>query len=148
MTASQEKYGPQEWDAFFDFLAEDAIESTPEEARANLKSHRIDVASAVSRVKRALESAQARASLSEAAARRQAITSRLIDRVRDAAMRPCVDAKIQLESILAQFQGDMVPQAYFNRLKEASTQADIQSLADDIEALDLFCDYEDVDDAS
>lgn len=132
-----EKFHPQDWDALFDALAEETTSLTPEEIRTNLKAHQIDVSPAVGRVTKAIEAARARASLQAASARRQTIAVRF-EQLRQAAVRPLEEAKRRISEVLDQYRRDAVPQAYFNRLQEATTEEDIRSLVEDLEGLNLL----------
>ncbi len=132
-----EKFRPQDWDALFDALAEETTGLNPDEIRANLKAHQIDVSPAVGRVSKAIESARAMALLRAASVRRQTMAARL-DQLRQATARPLEEAKRRITEVLAQYRRDAVPQAYFNRLQQASTEEDIRSLVEDLEAIDLL----------
>ncbi len=132
-----ENFRPQDWDALFDALADETTNLTPEEIRANLKAHQIDVSPAVGRVTKAIEAARARASLEAASARRQTFAARF-EQLRQSAVRPLEGAKRQISEILDQCRRDAVPQAYFNRLQEATTEEDIRSLVEDLEGLSLL----------
>lgn len=124
-------------DALFDALAEETTGLTPEEIRANLKAHQIDVSPAVNRINKAIEAARARASLQAASARRQTIAARF-EQLRQAAVRPLEEAKRRISDVLDQYRRDAVPQAYFNRLQDATTEEDIRSLVEDLEGLNLL----------
>ncbi|MGD9691398.1 MAG: hypothetical protein AB7G17_00990 [Phycisphaerales bacterium] len=133
------KFRPEDWDALFDALAQETAGLTPEEIRANLKAHQIDVSQTVNKVTKLIEAARARAALQAASARRQTITARF-EQIRQAAARPFEDAKRRISEVLDQYGRGTIPQAYFNRLQEANTEEDMRSLIEDLEGLDLLDD--------
>lgn len=134
---SPERFQQQDWDALFDALAEETTGLTAEEIRANLKAHRIDVSPAVERVKRAISTNRARAALDAASSERQQIAARF-RQLRKAVTHPLEEAKRRVAEVLDQFQRNAVPQTYFNRLREATTDEDIRSLVEDLEGLELL----------
>ena len=125
-----------EWDALFDFLAEESVNMSEEEIRADLRSHRIDITAAVNRVKRAITAAQARQALQDAPERRR----RLLARLRNIAAQPLEDARDHLREILDTLGASAVQEVYFNRLEAAATDDDIRSLIEDLNALQIFDD--------
>ena len=122
------------WDAFFDFIAEEAVEMNEDDIRAELRSHRINVEPAVDRIKHAVQAAQARQAMDKAPAQR----TRLLRRLRELTVQPLEDARRDLRGFLQTLGTEKVHQLYYNRLDSAASDDDIQSLVEDLAALELF----------
>ncbi len=124
------------WDALFDFLAEEVVAMNEDEIRAELRSHRINVEPTVDRIKHALQAAQAREAMHKAPAQRK----RLLEKLRELTVQPVEDARRNLRAFLHTLGPEPIQQVYFNRLESAATDEDIQSLVEDLAALDLLDD--------
>ena len=127
------------WDAFFDFLAEESGKMSNDEIRAELRSHRINVEPTVDRIKLALQAVQAREALHKAPAKR----TRLLGRLRELAVQPLEDARRDLRALLQKLGPEPIEQVYFNRLESAATDEDLQTLVEDLAAIELLDDEAD-----
>jgi len=133
MSDQLRRYGNEVWDRFFDFIAPCNESLTQQEVRTELQRRGIDVRPVVTRVQQALEARRARESLAAAKAKRTAIERR----VKSVVAPPGESLRASLDQLVSQlpasFQG-----AYFHKLTKAQTDADLQSLFEDIHRLEAL----------
>lgn len=128
------------WDRFFDFVFPCDESMTRAEVQEELRRLGIDVKGAVRKVQFALQSAQAKAELQAAKAHRSLLSEKL-EHVVIPAVKGLRDNL--REMINRRFRGT-VQAAYFRKLETAASDADLQSLLEDIHKLDALS--EDPDD--
>ncbi|MGE0710325.1 MAG: hypothetical protein AB7N76_13570 [Planctomycetota bacterium] len=129
------KYGDKVWDRFFDQLLTPVTSTTPmEEVDAELALMEIDVAPAVSKVRKAVESARARARLASAKAERP----RALDRLRQLVTAAPDALRDSLHAMIEQRFAGTAQAAYFRKLEGAASEEDLRSLLEDLERLEAF----------
>jgi predicted TIM-barrel fold metal-dependent hydrolase len=122
------------WDRFFEFVFPCDEQLTRTEVQSELRRLGIDVKRAVSRVHQALASSKAREDLDIAKANRAQVMQKL-----EHFAAPVVEGlRENLRALIAQrFQGT-VQAAYFRKLETAASDADLQSLLEDIHRLEAL----------
>lgn len=124
------------WDRFFDFVEPAESAMTHAEVQEELQRLGIDVTRAVSKVRNALEAVNARSLLQEARTKRAKLTARLNEIV--APVESTFRKRVQ-QLIRKKFEGTLQA-AYFRKLESAASDADLQSLLEDMYRLELFSD--------
>lgn len=128
------------WDRFFAFIAVDVEKMSASEIGTELQQAGIDPRFAFLRVKEALQARRAREMLKRAQVERPGGIGRLLA----ASFTPIDNVRKTLDEMIAK----RVPQAqrpvYYNRLEKVATDADLQSLLEDLTHLhDLEAEGED-----
>ncbi|MCC6357354.1 MAG: hypothetical protein IT450_01310 [Phycisphaerales bacterium] len=120
------------WDRFFDFVTPDVEHMAQRDVDAELQRAGIDVRPALARVTHALEARRAREALARAKAERPSVVQRLADTV----LRPIDDARARLESLIASRVPTAQRAVYLRKLEKVATDADVQSLLEDLARLE------------
>jgi hypothetical protein len=118
-------------DGLFDFLAADVEKMSKADLSGVLQRAGIDAAKAFLPVKRALEQAAAREQLAKAAGQRAAFTSKLIDVV----VQPVDDVRALVRRLIQEHASAAEQPVLFNKLEQAATDRDLQTLLEDMERL-------------
>jgi hypothetical protein len=133
MSDQLRRYGNEVWDRFFDFIAPCNENLTQQEVRAELQRRGIDVRPVVARVQQALESRRARESLAAAKLKRATVEQR----VRGVVAPPGESLRASLDQHVARLS-EPYQAAYFHKLSKAQTDADLQSLLEDLHRLEAL----------
>ena len=119
------------WDRFFEFIAVDVEKMSASEIRTELQQAGIDPSSAFLRVKEALQARRAREMLKRARVDRPEGIGRLLA----ASFAPIENVRSTLEEMIAKRVPLAQRPVYYNRLKTVATDADLQSLLEDLKHL-------------
>ena len=131
MTGKPDPAEPR-WDKLFDSLDSEDESASIEAVESALKGRGIDVERVKKTVLAAVRKARARAQLEQAASGLAQAKKKLGD-----ATIPCESIKSVEEMI--ERQGDpALQQLYFSKLKQAASNADLQSLIEDLRRLDVL----------
>ena len=122
------------WDRFFEFVFPCDEPMTRAEVQGELSRLGIDVRGACSKVQQALLAREAQAELKNAKDRRLQILEKL-----EGVIAPVTEGiRDNLRALISGCFKGTVQAAYFRRLESAATDADLQSMLDDIHKLEFF----------
>ena len=128
------------WDQFFDFVFECEHELNRAQIQEELRRRGVDLTDARKRVRRALETANARSKLELARANRPGILARIGSVVPAEFGASLEEMK---RAVLAKFQGQ-AQLAFFRNLEAAESEEDLKSLLEDAHLLDALSEDGDV----
>lgn len=122
------------WDRLFDFLH--ACDESPTEAEidADLQRADIDMQRANRRLREMVAAKQAQLALTRAKSERAG----LVERLRNTVGPPVERIRASLQAAIEQLGGGPEQLAYYHKLEKAASDADLQSLKDDLERLNLL----------
>lgn len=126
------KYGDKVWDRFFQHVLPPVTSATPmAEVDAELALLGVDMAPAMSKVRKAVDASRARARLASANAERPRALEKLLKLVTAApdALRE------SLRGLIEQRFVGTAQAAYFRKLEGAASEEDLRSLLEDLERL-------------
>jgi hypothetical protein len=132
--ADLKRYPDEVWDRFFDFAFPCGEELTLAEVEEDLARMGIDVQKAIGRVQQALVTTKAKSQLEEARAARFGILARL----KHVAAGTGDFVREKLRTLIEGMTEGTVQAAYFKKLEGAATEADLQSLIEDMCWLDAW----------
>lgn len=128
------KYKESVWERFFEFIYPYREDLTREEVQEELDRFGIKVGKAVARVQQAIAAAKGRTELADARSRRLGVVARIGQIVGQQAE----GLRERLKQIIAGKTQGSIQAAYFKKLETAATEADLQSLFDDIHRLEAL----------
>ncbi|TWT60975.1 hypothetical protein [Rubinisphaera italica] len=136
-----DRYADEVWDRFIDFVSEPVSALNQEQVRDELARCGLDITNAVSRVQRALATANAKNELAAAREKRASIVEKLTSVV-----APRIEGlRERLDGMIAGKLKGSVQAAYFRKLEEAADEDDLRRLMDDIERLDALADIDETE---
>lgn len=127
-----DQFDDRVWDLFFDFVTPDVEQMSLSEVDAELQRAGIDIRPALARVTQALEARRAREQLARAKAERLSVIERLAETV----LGPIDNARVRLESMIAARVPVAQRAVYLRKLEKVATDADVQSLLEDLARLE------------
>lgn len=123
------------WDRFLVFALPDPATMPRAAVQAELRERGIDVAPAMSRIRRALAASRAREDLAAARAKRPGVVAAL----RDVAGSKVSAARDHLLAAIERLTGTQQA-AYFRKLEQAATDDDLRALEEDLRRLEKLGD--------
>jgi flagellar motility protein MotE (MotC chaperone) len=132
--ADLKKYPDAVWDRFFDFAFAECASAPRAEIQQTLKKLGIDLTKAMSKVQQAIQTAKAREELASAKAKRPGLLKTLAS----LASPVGIGLRDKLRGVINTRFGGSVQAAYFRKLEEAASEADLQSLLEDMARLEAL----------
>ncbi|GMU82486.1 MAG: hypothetical protein IPM64_17005 [Phycisphaerales bacterium] len=127
-----DQFDDRVWDRFFDFVTPDVEQMSISEVDAELRRAGIDIRPALARVNQALETRRARETLARARAERPSAIRRLAGTV----LGQIDNARDRLESLIAARVPAAQRAVYLRKLEKVATDADVESLLEDLARLE------------
>lgn len=132
--AGLERFDDKVWDRFFEFITPDVEAMSRSEIRWELDALGIDTTKAFARVTAALDAVEGKATLARARTERIAGIKKLSQVV----LGPVENARKTLAEMIAAKVPSSLRAVYNRKLEKVATDADVQSLLDDLAKLDAF----------
>ena len=121
-------YSPETWNKFLDLIGPDTDELTREEVQKQLRASGVDTAAILSRVRNTIQRHADRESLAQAAQKRDQLL-----RSQPSVLDSVKKTRDALLDAIRSLGNPGLAQVYMNRMEQAATDEDLQSLLEDLE---------------